>query len=114
MTTKQQVERELSISPRARQDDKWLQLAVWGTQGLHLTDEQVKLFLSDKIASPESIRRHRQRLQEQGKYLPPKPVQEARKELAEATRQQVREEKTLPRLDSFTVWGEEMEQIKWW
>lgn len=83
------VEQILSEYPRARYDDKFLQLKVWELQGLTLDLKQMGIFLGKGISAPESIRRTRQKLQECGKYLPVKEVQQARKDKADSFRQTV-------------------------
>lgn len=90
MSTKQAlVEKVLAYSKRATYDDKWLQMLVWARQGLALTPDQQALFLGKDISAPESIRRTRQRLQEQGKYLPPAGVQLGRRIKAEVVRTEI-------------------------
>lgn len=90
------VEAVLRDQERPRANDKLLQLLVWKRQGLILAQEQEKLFLSEQIADPETIRRTRQKLNEQGRYLPSKEVQEARKELAEETKYEMVQDKLWP------------------
>lgn len=80
------VDRVLERYPRARQDDKFLTLAVWQEEGLVLTTEQMRIFLSKKVAPIESITRARRQLQAKGLYLPPQAVIDARKELEDETR----------------------------
>jgi hypothetical protein len=89
------VSHQLSTSMRARQDDKYLISLVWARCGLTLTQDQLALFLGKSIPSPESIRRTRQKLQEAGRYLPPKPVQEARQQLAEETKYEMVQERLI-------------------
>lgn len=83
------VEKALEKYPRARADDKFLILVVWDMCGFKLTESQMRLFLGNTVPSTESIRRTRQKLQEDGKYLPPKAVQEARAKLEDETRHEV-------------------------
>ena len=83
------VEQCLATDKRCRQDDKWLILQVWRRTGLSLTPDQERIFLSKKLPSTETIRRTRQKLQEEGKYLAPKEVQEARSQLETQTRYEV-------------------------
>ena len=66
----------LRDNKETRNSDKRLILEVFKRQGLHLTDEQERMFM--KCASPESIRRTRQILQARGMYLPYEPVKQAR------------------------------------
>ena len=71
------VEYTLLNSQTARDSDTDLILKVWYEQGLHLTHEQ-KEIIKTKCSKPETIRRIRQKLQEQGKYLASPRVDQAR------------------------------------
>lgn len=69
------VEEVLSFMPNTRDSDQDLILNVWSLQGIEFTIKQREQIR--RAASPESIRRTRQKLQEQGKYLgQPKVKQE--------------------------------------
>lgn len=70
------VESALRTSHKARNSDKALILMVWSECGLVLDDKQREIW--KKLPSSESIRRTRQKLQENGEYLADKPVQKAR------------------------------------
>jgi len=61
------VEFCLQEYPETRESDKELFLKVWELQGFRLTPEKQRFFVHH-TASPISIRRVRQRLQEQGLY----------------------------------------------
>jgi hypothetical protein len=76
MRTKKLVERVLSQKPEARDDDKLLMLEIWEMQGLCFSETQKKAFR--RASSPESIRRTRQKLQEEGQYKASKEVEEQR------------------------------------
>lgn len=78
------VEDELKVNQRSREDDRYLMLRIWYREGFRLTEEQRGVFMS--VSSPESIRRTRQKLQENGDYLASKEVQEKRRELEQQTR----------------------------
>ena len=77
MTTSQLIEKVLAQNESARGNDRLLIIAVWEMQGFYLSDAQ-KAKIMD-IASPESIRRTRQKLNEQGKYLPVEPILKIRR-----------------------------------
>lgn len=66
------VEKFLKESNEARGDDKILMIMVWQFQGLKLTQEQVDYFRVHCL-SPESIRRNRQLIQEEGRWRPTNP-----------------------------------------
>lgn len=50
-----------------RNSDKALIVRVWAEQDLHLNYHQLQKFFS--VASPETMRRIRQKIQEKGQYL---------------------------------------------
>lgn len=62
------VERILQNEPATRSNDKLLILRVWENYGMGFSDSQRRTFLSDRLPSPETIRRTRQKLQAEGKY----------------------------------------------
>ena len=76
MRTKKLVERVLSQKPEARDDDKALMLEVWEMQGLCFSETQKKAFR--RASSPESIRRTRQKFQQEGEYKASEKVEEQR------------------------------------
>ncbi len=61
-----------------RGNDRLLQLSIWRDEGLILTPEQERKFMS--ITAPETIRRTRQKVQEDGHFPAATNVREARKE----------------------------------
>lgn len=63
MSKLDQVEKILKIGQRFRDSDKLLLLAVWHTEGLHLTEEQRTAFMSCTAA--ETITRARRSLKQQ-------------------------------------------------
>jgi hypothetical protein len=71
------VESALQKWEETRDSDKKLILAVWYLQNPNYEQDFRKFFLGQG-ANPETIRRIRQKLQEQGKYLGSKLVEEAR------------------------------------
>lgn len=76
MRTKKLVERVLQQNPQARDDDKALMLEVWEMQGLCFSETQKKAF--KRASSPESIRRTRQKFQQDGEYKASDKVEEKR------------------------------------
>jgi hypothetical protein len=84
MRTKKLVERVLELKPEARDNDKLLMLYVWQMQGLHMSKGQLEAF--KKASSPESIRRTRQKLQEEGQYLASPEVEEQRYQMFTETK----------------------------
>jgi hypothetical protein len=93
--TNQEVARILATDYKSRNDDKRLMLRVWQEEGLGLTDRQREMFMSDKISSPETIRRTRQKLQEEGKFKAAKEVFNARRLLADQTKYTIVQETLL-------------------
>lgn len=83
------VEHVLKESTRARNDDRYLLVEVWQKYGLGLDERQVAMILGSKLPSPETVRRYRQKLQQQGKYPAYAPVAEARREKADSYRRQI-------------------------
>jgi hypothetical protein len=61
-----QVEQILRDEPKTRDSDKLLLLKVWEEYGLYLSEAQKDKFLH--APSSETVRRVRQKIQEQGKY----------------------------------------------
>lgn len=85
MTTTQLIEKILSERTQTRSDDKMLILAVWDQLGLKLTQEQIDIFYD--LPSTETIRRVRQKLQEQGRYLATENVQQFREQKSQEMQQ---------------------------
>ena len=79
MNTKTRVESILKYCPKARNSDKELLVIYLQKSGMELTDKQIEVFMN--MPSTESIRRIRQKLQEEGKYLADKEVEDKRYEL---------------------------------
>ena len=71
-----QIKEILKEYPETRDSDKLLILKVWESEGLFLSDDQRETFL--KLTSSETIRRTRQRLQEQGYYKSTQRVKDIR------------------------------------
>lgn len=88
MTTKETVENVLQKQPETRDNDRLLIMKVWEEQGLVLTPEQKHIFKN--IASPETIRRTRQLLQESGEYEASEKVSSARQGLEAETRSNIK------------------------
>ena len=69
------VEKILRTCPETRDNDRLLILKVWAVQNPYLRDPQFNFisfswgFIKDEYADPESIRRTRQKLQEQDESL---------------------------------------------
>jgi len=76
MKISNQVENILSVSKKARNSDKELLIIYMQKFGLDLSPQQIELF--KKMPSAETITRCRRLLQEEGKYLPTKEVDQAR------------------------------------
>ncbi len=74
------VEKALQQWPETRNSDKKLILAVWYLQDPDY-EENFRHFFQNKALSPETIRRTRQKLQEQGKYRADEEVEEQRYDL---------------------------------
>jgi hypothetical protein len=94
MQINNKVERVLADEAETRANDRALIMKVWEFEGLHLSETQKRLFL-EKVSSPESVRRTRQKLQEAGHYLPSKKVQEFRKELDQKTKAEIVNDKVV-------------------
>lgn len=75
MTVLNKTAQLLRDRPQYRNSDKLLLMAYWHTQGLHLTDEQRKIFM-DKCTPAETITRARRELRDE--YPESKEVQEER------------------------------------
>lgn len=76
MKIKEKVERILTQSRQARNSDRHLLIAYMQAEGMELTPEQVEIFTH--MASLETVRRIRQKLQEDGKYLADQSVKQER------------------------------------
>lgn len=71
------VELVLQENPESRDSDKKCLIQVWERLGLYLSKAQQDKFMG--IASPETIRRTRQKIQESGRWLASDKVYEQRK-----------------------------------
>ena len=78
MRIKEQVESILKYDPASRNSDKRLLVVYMQKAGMNLTPEQIEKFKD--LPSTETIRRIRQKLQEQGKYPAKEEINEARYE----------------------------------
>lgn len=76
MTIKQRVENILRASRMARNSDTELQIIYMQKSGMNLTDEQLRIFR--ELPHMETIRRIRQKFQEDGEYPADKGVEQAR------------------------------------
>lgn len=76
MTVTDLIERILSEKQICRNSDRHLIIAVWQALGLALTKEQIDKFMD--LPSAETIRRVRQKLQENGAYLPDEKIRKHR------------------------------------
>lgn len=85
MRVNELVESTLKFYPIARNSDKMLTLLVWKRLGFNLTPAQRAHFM--QLPSTESIRRVRQKLQEQGFYSASQPVQQRRQDRAQIVKQ---------------------------
>jgi hypothetical protein len=79
------TEKALQTWPETRSDDKKLILAVWWLQDNDF-ESHFKTFFKEKAISPETIRRQRQKYQEQGLYPATEKVQEHRYDLFKQAR----------------------------
>lgn len=79
------VEKALQKWPETRNSDKKLILAVWYLQNPDY-ELDFRNFFQNKAISPETIRRQRQKLQEQGLYRADEEVEEKRYNLFKMAR----------------------------
>ena len=84
MRVKDKVARVLDQKPEARDNDKLLMLYVWQIEGLNLSESQLKKW--KEVSSPESIRRMRQKFQEEGQYKASEAVDAKRYEMYTQTK----------------------------
>lgn len=71
------VEKALSDYPQTRSDDRKLIMTVWWLQNSDY-DKDFRNFFQHKAIMPETITRARRKIQESGKYLATKAVEEER------------------------------------
>ena len=88
MKTIDLVKQQLEEYPFTRNSDRHLILRVWAEQGLFLSPDQKELFLH-QVSTPETIRRIRQKLQQQGLYPCDPEVDRRRYEQFKETRQDI-------------------------
>jgi hypothetical protein len=88
-TIRQNVEEILRKYEQARGDDKFLLLAYWKEiDGIDFSNFEHEFMTKGTMA--ESIRRQRQLIQEEGKYLPSEEIIEARRERQRAMRASIK------------------------
>lgn len=75
-STKQRTENLLKYIPATRSDDKLLQILYMDKAGIHLTDEQVRIFYD--MGDLWDVRRYRQKFQQLGLYPPTAEVEKKR------------------------------------
>jgi transposase len=83
----------LHDNPETREDDLELIFKVWDKQGAIIPDT-IKTLLR-KCYSPETIRRWRQKYNENGLYKPSKDTQDKRKQLQMEYRKELRQPKYI-------------------
>lgn len=88
MTIQDRVENILKVSDKARNSDRELMLIYMQKSGMELTSKQMEVFRN--MPSMETIRRIRQKLQEQGKYPASEQVNEERYRKFKQTRQNIK------------------------
>ena len=88
MKTINLVKHQLSNYYFTRNSDRHLILRVWAEQGLILSPAQKELFLHH-VSTPETIRRIRQKLQQQGLYPCDLEVDRRRYDLFKRVRQDI-------------------------
>ena len=94
MRVKDKVARVLSTNKDTRDNDKLLMLQVWGIESFYLTDNQKKAFIKSSL--PESIRRMRQKMQEEGKYRASEEVEEKRYQMYTETKDAINTSHAIP------------------
>jgi hypothetical protein len=86
MKTSKLVEWSLKHHPETRNSDIELILNCWHEEGLNLSHQQIQ-FIKTHCSNPESIRRLRQKIQQENRYLPDQAVEQARYEKSVDMRQ---------------------------
>lgn len=71
------IYKKLEGNAALRQNDKLLCLSVWEDEGLYLSTSQQRKFM--EVSSPETIRRTRQKVQEDGYFRLPEKTRTMRK-----------------------------------
>lgn len=92
MNTRQRTEAIMQFVPKSRSDDKLLCVLFMQKSGLSLSEEQIEAFY--KMDDLWTVRRCRQKIQEQGKYPATKEVEEKR------YKEYVRVKHSIPFVDS--------------
>lgn len=85
------IHKKLGDSVALRSNDRLLCLEIWRDEGLILSPEQQRKFL--RVSAPETIRRTRQKVQEDGYFRPSERVQTIRKELEYQVKSEVMQDK---------------------
>jgi hypothetical protein len=86
----------LAHFPEARNNDKLLMLLYWDIVDKIPMPKEFRQAFLHKATPPETIRRMRQKIQEQGEYLPRQEVLEARRRKQQAMRKALSpQQKTL-------------------
>lgn len=98
MTIKQRVENILRASRMARNSDTELQIIYMQKSGMNLSQEQQQKFR--ELPSMETIRRIRQKLQEEGKYPADAEVEEARYQKFKEVKQNIQTDDVEKLLES--------------
>jgi len=100
---KDRVEAVMGLYPETRENDKVLIWRIWEQDFLDLRGDlrpynitmiPLSLDILKELSSPETIRRARQLVQAEGKYLPPADIQRKRLKQEAAVRREVREKKS--------------------
>lgn len=108
MTTTERIENILRTSSAARNSDLELWLVYAAKSGLNLSESQVRV-LQD-MPSMETIRRTRQKFQEQGKYPADEAVNEARYQKFKEVKQEIKYQDPEKLLEAqgyhIKEWGE--------
>lgn len=87
-TVRSIIEEVLASDPRARADDKWLSFQTLKRMGFSIFVDFNEI---SSMPAFESISRARRKLQQEGKYLPPKEVEKERRD----------EEKKMKNIDGW-------------
>ena len=110
MTIKQRVENILRVSKTARNSDDDLQIIYMQKSGMKLSNEQIKLFKD--LPKMETLRRIRQKLQEEGKYLADSEVEKERYQRFKATRSSI-SRSTSDEIEQIITGDKEYKVMAW-
>lgn len=109
MTTKDRIERILQTSRQARNDDRFLLVQLMQEYGMNLSYQQIEKFRD--MPSMESIRRTRQKIQQEGKYPADQKVRKGRYAKSLITQQRMpttKADKVQPLLEQRAIpWMED-------